>query len=484
MSIHKFVQKYHNMSQNVKAAFWYTFCNILQNGISVITVPIFTRIMSTEDYGIYSIYISWYTVFSVFTTLNLHYYVFNRGMVKYEDDRDGFVSSLQYLGVLSTTIVALVCYVLRGEITSLSGLSGTMFVLMFVELYTIAPMNYWMTRNRHEYKYKEVVIVTIAKTLSVPLLGILLIYIMEDDALARIISTVFITAILGLYFATGIIKKSPKPNIKKYWKYALSFNLPLLPHFLSTNILNQSDRIMISNMVGSSQAGIYSVAYSAGMILLIINTAINQTIVPWLYEKLKNRDYSNISRTFNFLLVIVFTVNIVLILFAREIIFIMAPADYYEAVWIIPPVAASVYFIFLYTLFSNLTYYFEDTKYVSFLSVIIAVLNVVLNYIFIGKFGYIAAGFTTLFCYICFSVCHYIVMRLLCKKHNFYEKIYDMKTIVALSSAMVILSLGIEFLYPYMFIRYLLILAIAVICIFNRKYIVRKFTDVRRKGAL
>lgn len=457
------------------------FCNILQSGVNIITIPIFTRLMSTEAYGTYSVYISWYTILSIFTTLNLHYYVFNRGMVKYENDRDSFESSIQYLGFFTTSIIAVVFFILRGEITSFSGLTSAMFVLMFVEMYTIAPMNYWMTRKRYEYSYRQVVGVTVIKSVTIPLLGILLIHVMEDDAIARIVATVSITAVLGIYFAFDIFRKVPNPKIKEHWKFALSFNLPLIPHFLSTTVLNQADRIMISSMVGNSQAGIYSVAYSAGMVLLIINTAINQTLVPWFYEKLKRKNYQNIKQTFNVLLVIVFVANILLILFAREIIYIMAPESYYEAVWIIPPTAASVYFIFLYTLFANLTYYFDDTKYVSILSVVIAVLNILLNYIFITIFGYIAAGFTTLFCYICFAICHYVLMKFLCRKHNFQERIFDTKTILLISVAMVTLSLAFEALYLYMFIRYLLIIVILFICILNRKKLINKFCEIKSK---
>ena len=74
--------KYSNMSITVKSGIWFTLCNFIQKGISFITIPIFTRIMSTQEYGSYSVYTSWYSLIAIFATLNLSNFVFNKGMVE------------------------------------------------------------------------------------------------------------------------------------------------------------------------------------------------------------------------------------------------------------------------------------------------------------------------------------------------------------------------------------------------------------------
>lgn len=72
---------------------------------------------------------------------------------------------------------------------------------------------------------------------------------------------------------------------KEIWLYALKFSLPLIPHFLSVVILAQSDRIMIGNMCGTGKTAIYSVAYSVASVMLIVNTAVMDSIIPWTYKK-------------------------------------------------------------------------------------------------------------------------------------------------------------------------------------------------------
>ena len=61
----------------VRAVLWLTVCTFLQKGISVITIPIFTRVLTTEEYGQFSVFISWENICQLFTSLSLHTGVFN-----------------------------------------------------------------------------------------------------------------------------------------------------------------------------------------------------------------------------------------------------------------------------------------------------------------------------------------------------------------------------------------------------------------------
>ena len=65
----KIITKYKNLPEAVKASLWFTICSILQKGISFITVPIFTRLLTTEQYGVVSIFYSWESIFIIFCTL-------------------------------------------------------------------------------------------------------------------------------------------------------------------------------------------------------------------------------------------------------------------------------------------------------------------------------------------------------------------------------------------------------------------------------
>lgn len=79
------------------------------------------------------------------------------------------------------------------------------------------------------------------------------------------------------------------------WKYALGYNIPLIPHYLSHQVLGQADRIMINSICGSAYTAMYTVAYQISMVLNIVTNAICNSFTPWAYMKLKEKDGKDIG---------------------------------------------------------------------------------------------------------------------------------------------------------------------------------------------
>ena len=475
--LHKILDKYHNLSLPAKAGLWFAICGFAQRGISFITVPIFTRILTTSQYGTVSVYNSWYSFLSIFCTLNLFYGGFNNGMIQYEDERDEYLSSMQGLVTSITTILFVVYLAGQTIFNSLFEMSTLLVVVMFVEILTNSALSFWSARERFEFRYKHLVIVTLAVTLLAPVLSIVMIVLLDSSvgAEAKIISHAFVIFIICGALYIHNLRKGGRFFRKRFWKFALRFNIPLLPHYLSIMALNQTDRIMISKMVSTEKAGVYSVAYSAAMILNIMVTALNNSFAPWLYGKLKKKDYDGIADVTNMLFLGLALALIILIAFAPECIRILAGKSYYEAIWIIPPVATSLYFIFMYQIFANVEFYFMKNKFIMCASLTGAVLNIILNYYGIKMFGYIAAGYTTLICYIAFGLSHYWFMRRICKDELDGLQLFDTKTIMSVAVLLGIMAGIMACLYSYTLIRYIIILAILVVIYFKRKTFMHYF---------
>jgi len=465
----KFISRYKHMGKGVKAGLWFTFCNLIQRGISFIVMPIFTRIMPQSDYGLYSTYVSWYNFLTIFTSLNLSYYVFSKGMVKYEQDRDEFVVSLQSLSTTATLMIFLLYLPFHDVFNSILGLTTSLMICMFLQMLFNPSIEYWTARNRFEYEYKKVIIVSIGIALLNPLLGIIMVLSISDAIFARAFSTSAVTAIIGILLYINIQKRGRKIFSLKYWKYALAFNIPLIPHFLSSTALSQADRVMITNLVGAESNALYSVAYSLGMVTMLFSQAIQQALLPWQYTKIKRENYDKLSEVATLTMAVIAGINIVFIAFAPEVVAIVAPKSYSEAIWAMPPVCSSVFFMYLFNMFANIEYYFEETKYVAVASILAALINIGLNRVFIPMFGYVAAGYTTLFCYILLAISHFLCMKLICKKHNFTAKVYDVKSMCLLSIGMLIVLAIMMAVYNIIWIRYAVIVGIAFFAYFNRE---------------
>ena len=453
----KTLQKYREMPKQVKASVWFVICGFIQRGITFLTTPIFSRLLTTSEYGIYSVYNTWHNIIIIFASLNLASGVYLRGLIKYEEDREEFTASLQSLYLLNFLIVFAVYVCFSGFWSNLLDLPPKYLYLMFLDILVQVAFHFWSARQRVSYEYKFLVAATLINAVLRPTIGVIAVLHSDNRVDARIMTMVLADVLVfGWFFADFFIRKQ-KVFSTKYWKYALAYNLPLVPHYLSQLVLNQSDRVMIKSLVGSSEAGIYSLAYTAAAILTIVNQSIQNSYNPWMFKSIRDRHYDRIGKVSYMTLLIVAGLNLFLIICAPEVIRFMAPKSYHEAIWVIPPVACSTFFMYLYGLFSNVEFYYEKTRFVMAASVFGAALNIGLNYVFIRMFGYIAAGYTTLFCYFVYCVMHYIMMRRILKKELPDTRLYDMKIIFLIAGSFVGVSAVCMALYNHSVIRYAVI---------------------------
>lgn len=475
---HNFLQKYNNLPKQGKAAIWYAICGFIIKGLTLITTPIFTRLLTTSQYGIFSVYATWQHIITIFATLNLASGVYVRGLIKFENDSERFTASIQSLFLVVFSFVVLIYLGLIDFWDSIFDLPRQYMFALFAGILLQASFHFWSARQRVNFEYKRLVLFTLANAIVSPALGITAVILFEDKVTARVYAGLLSKIIIFGWLLLQMVFVNTGIELTKYWKYALSYNLPLVPHYLSQIILNQSDRIMIKAITGASNAGIYSLAYSAALILTIVNNAIINSYSPWLYRNLKNKNYYGIRKISMNLLIGIGFVNIFLIAFAPEAVAILAPQAYYKAIWVIPPVTMSVFFMFMYNLFSQFEFYYEKTKYIMAASVGAAVLNIILNYFFIHLFGFLAAGYTTLACYIAYSVFHYVVMNSIVAKEIPEYRIYEPKTIVRLSFLFV--AVGTLFLatYAYPLYRYSLIIIIIVVSYVNRSVLRKLLNEV------
>lgn len=479
--LHSLRQKYNSLSKPVLASLWFAFCSAMQKGISLLSTPIFTRLLTKEQYGVYSVFQSWYFILNIFVTLQLYLGVFNNGIINYSDDKDGFTSSMLGLSTTITSIMFVIYCLGQSFWNSIFGLSSIYMYAMFLEFLFVPAYNFWATSQRFEFKYIKLVIVTIIMSVASPVIGIVAVYLTDDKAAARVLSYVFVQIVIGGVIYYFIMRKGKRFFDFKYWKYGLSFNIPLVPHYLSTMILNQSDRIMIDKMIGTGEAAIYSVAYQVSMMMTIITKAINDSFVPFTYQELKSKRNERIMKNANGLLVIVGIGCMFAIAFGPEIIKIFADEEYYDAIWIIPPVATSVFFMFLYPLFANVEFFYEKKNFIALASIIAAVLNYILNYIFIPICGYYAAGYTTLVSYLAYSIAHLCVYKKIIKENFDNRPIYNLRFIAMFSLGMLVAMFLLTLTYNYYFIRYFIITIMVVLFIIFRKKIIGVIKSIRKK---
>lgn len=469
--MNRLLSKYKTIPIQIRASFWFLICTVLQRSISIITTPVFTRLLTTDEYGQYSVFLSWMGILTCFVTMYIYSEIYPQAIVKFENERCYYSSAIQGLTIALVIIWLCVYLILFNFWNKILSLNTSQMIAMFVIMWANSIFGFWSAEQRVEYRYRNLVIVTLIEAVLQPILCILLIYLSNDKVNGLVWGIAIAT--FSSYIIL-LIKQMAKGKIfysKKVWSYALKLAIPLIPHYVSMVLLNSSDRIMIQKLAGEGAAGIYNLAYTISICGTLINQAMLQTLQPWIFQNIKIQRFEEIKKVAYPALCLIASVNLIVILFAPEIIQIFGPKSYYDAIWVMPPITLSVFFMFMYNLFSTFELYYEKTSYLSTATLIGAILNILLNYFSIKKYGYYAAGYTTLFCYITFAVAHYYFMQKICNQEIPSVKVYDLKYLIFISMIFIACGFGIMATYTHNFIRYSVAVIVILLCIIFRKRI-------------
>lgn len=471
-------EQYAQISLPVRASIWFVICSVVQKGIAFIVTPVYTRILSTEEYGIFNVSGTWLTVFTILLTFNMSYGVFNNGMVKYKDERPQYISSMIGLTAMVTLLGICLFTVFHDRVISFLQLNFVIILAILIRILFTPSLNYWNAYQRYTYNYRPLIVVTLVIAITTPILSIVSVKVFGMAADGLVVSAMIIQVIIGGILGISQIKKGKIVYSKLYWKYALSLGVPLIPHYLSQVVLNSADKIMISRMCGNDKVAFYSVAYSIGQVIQIIVTSINSSLIPWTYQKMDSKEYNSIGRIVNYILLLLSGFILLFIAAGPEIVALMAPDEYYDGRYVIPPVAGSIYFLFLYNVFGNIEFFYEKTKKIALASGLSATLNIVLNWIFIAEFDYVAAGYTTLFCYVALAVFHYAAMKKVCSEKMEGKAVYNEKAIVAISVGFLLVLFLVIVLYNHIYIRYGFIFVCVTVMAARRREIKKVLNNI------
>lgn len=457
------------MSNEARASVAYALCSIVQKCISFINMPIFTRLMSTDEYGEMTVYSSWSGIFSIVLTLNLAYGSFSPAMIKYEKDRARYISSIQGIWLVLCVFFLMIYLPFQAFWNDILDLPTLFVLFLILETLSINSINLWSGKKRFDYEYKPVVALTLIMSLANTAVSLAFVLLSEQKGSARIIGHVVATLAFGIIIFSLNAIHGKSIFHKEYWKYALGFNVPLLAYYLSQMIFNQSDRLMINHYCGKGKTAIYGVAYTLAMILTFVLNAINNSYVPWLYKKIKEGKEEENAKVANGIALLMAGLIMCIVIMAPEVILIMGGKKYAEAIWIIPPVAISLLLLFYTQLFINVQFYYEKKKNLVYASIGAAVANIILNAILIPNVSYIAAGYTTLFSYILFAVMNYFTMKRIAKESGFSMKALDIKMLSLIFVGFTVICFMMMATYKLMLVRYIIVFAGVMAAIIKRR---------------
>lgn len=463
--------KINNINVGAKSAVVYTLSTLFSRGLAIISVPIFTRIMSTSEMGVVNLYNSWYSIISSIATLSLTSGGYIVALKEFTDKRDEYQSSVLSLTSIIALAITLIFAINPPFWSQALGLPIHLMWLMVLGFLFAPARDFWLARQRYEYKYIIPGAVTIGSAIVATVLSVCAVIYsdkigVKSTATYRLFANYIVIYGVAFVIWFGTFRKGKTFFVKKYWALSLQLSIPLVGYSVATQILNVSDRMMISKMVDNSSVGIYGTIYTVSSLSLMVWGAIHSSFVPYLFQNI-DKPNSGVKKVSGSLVFVYGMVAVLVTYLAPEIVSILATEEYYEAIYIMPPIAAGVFLTCLTNLYSDIPVYFKKTKYVMYPAAIAALLNLVLNYIFIGIYGYMAAAYTTMASYIVWVMLQVFWANLIEKQQGITEGVFNNKNFLAISILTMLLCMAGIPLYNYTAIRYLATGFIIVVAIFT-----------------
>lgn len=449
----------------IKAGTWYIISLFLTRAASFLSTPVYTRLLSVNDFGITNTYMSYISIFTILGTCDIYSCIQIAKFDYKEEELDSFLSSTLILS--SITSAGLYCFIkaVQHFNQSFVDLPPLLLEFMFLEILIGNAFTLLQTMHRARFKYKEFVFLSAFIAVLSPIAGIISIKVLDDQLyIGKIVGSALPKILISFGIFIMILYKGKCIAHKNDWQYALEISVPLIPHHLSSAILNHFDKIMIMKYSGMVNTGIYSLAYTYSGILSIFWSSVNQAWTPWFYEKMKEDKIEEIkiaAKIYGTLFLFFFSAMVLLL---PEAIYVLGGEEYEEAVSAGGVILLGLFFQFIYGLYVNIEYYYKKTQYIAIGTVIASLANIVLNHIFIPKIGYQAAAFTTLISYFIMMVIHY-------KVAGNWEKreLFDKKFLLILICIAVIITFVSVLFLEFFFLRVFFLLAFLFFIWMQRK---------------
>ncbi|MDO9235824.1 MAG: oligosaccharide flippase family protein [Aquabacterium sp.] len=393
----------------------YLLAEIFNKGLVFFTIPIFTRLLSPEEYGILAIFTSIIAIFTVVMGLNFQASI----VVKYSNHDKDFSeflgANLIYL-FLNNIILISACSIFVSPLASFFSISNDIFIIAVIISSFVFFLQVELAYLQASQQSKKYANISVVRNLLITLLALVWTYLLKNNKYyGNVYSQLLVFGIIFIFVVFSLIKVARFCFELKHLKYALLFSIPLIPHTLAGIVLSQVDRLMINHFLGSSQVGLYFLAFNVGLLVAVFIGALNNAWIPIFFDALKNGYYDKIQNLAEKYSKIVFIAAFCLILFSKEIIIIMADKQYSDSYKIVPLFALSGVATFLYTLFVNYAFYKRRTGLISIISLVSCLINIILNYILIPRYGYAGAAWANLFSHILLFILHYSNVRFILK---------------------------------------------------------------------
>ncbi len=381
------------MSQKlVKSTIYYSIGEIVPRIISFLLLPILTKYLTADEYGIVSYTNSVMTFVFVIATLSLNTFVLRHYYsTKDENARKELIGSV-FLFIFGFNCILIlfqmIFFPLLIDFFNVNIPFKPYFQLAilnnFFDVISIIPLVLYRVKE----DAKGFLILSLSRTLLQFLMVYVFVVIYKEGLLGSYNARLIVNIPFMFIYFYMIFKNSIFKINFKLIKEALHFTLPILPGSLAFLFVSLSDRVILERYISLDQLGIFSVAITLATVLNIIIQALYKTFEPILFKEYFNENFQETNlKLYKIYLMAIFIGAFGASIFSKEFFIIATSGVFREGYKLVPLFIISVVIAGINTYLNILMIANKKQKLVSLVSIISAVISVVLNLIFIPYYG-------------------------------------------------------------------------------------------------
>ena len=440
-----------------RASVGFTVTGLLARGIGVLLTPLFSRLLTAEEYGLYSLYLTWLGIFTVLATLGIAGSVLYRGMQKYRTDGAAFLCSASSLSALFFFVSLLLYLLFHAAIDRFTGLGMNLTLLLFMQIGANLSLSLFAAECRYRYRPLPYALFTLGGEVLSALAALLLIRYAPHPETARIYATLGVSLLFALPLTVLRYRRGGCLFRREHLSFLLPFTLSLFPHYAASVLLSEGGRAVVGRRLGRAALAGYGISSALGLSLSFLSVGIGAAYQPWVMRKIAAGEGEKIADVSAHLSLLFTLLSSLSMLVMPEIFSLLAPAEYRESLPAVLPLALSVLPHFLSSVLAGILLTKENVRPVTTVTLAVALLSLLADAVLVPRFGAVASGFVTLgTAYLLFFLRLFTVRRAGVGRVLFFGRTALMLVCALFFSATVFL------LFPFFTVRLILFFLLAV----------------------
>ena len=324
----------------MRAAAWYCVGGGIGKAVGLIATPFFTRLLTSEEYAILPLFLTWVGILGAFSGISGASGVRVRMELDRERYGEGLTAALLGYGFLQIGICMVLYFALYPILKTVGAPSVGLSLLIFLQLIADGAIGLELTRMRAIYKYRTVVLVGIILCVIPQLASYIIITLFGGRGEYRVFGMLAASLAVAVPFAYRALRHG-RPYNRDIWGCLFRTELPMLPKSIAAALLSGADRLLITAFYGVGALSAYTISHSVGAAGGFVVTAVSAAISPWVLKRIADGRSDGIREACDSGGTLL-TVSAVLICgIAPELLSILAPRGYNAPLSVIAPLALS-----------------------------------------------------------------------------------------------------------------------------------------------